>query len=158
MARKPRHLWTPAYRQRVERKERKLRAAGVRGPIPRHVTRGHKAAEHVTRAEHEAERIAAVGGLTARQRQSVREFAREQAGKIRQYQDNREALVAPMLAWATGAGYDVFTAMRAAQREARRQYNQEAAEGSYESRGGGALDLMAADYGLPDPRWMYYHT
>ena len=158
MARKPRHLWTPAYRQRVERKERKLRAAGVRGPIPRHVTRGHKAAEHVSRAEHEAERIAAVGGLTARQRQSVREFAREQAGKIRQYRDNREALVAPMLAWVTRVGYDAFVERRAVQRGARRQYNQEVAEGSYESRGGGFLEMLAADYDMPDPRWMYYHT
>lgn len=158
MARKPRHLWTAAYRKRVERKERKLRAAGVRGPIPRHLTRGHKAAEHVTRAEHEAERIAAVGGLTARQRQSVREFAREQAGKIRQYQDNREALVAPMLNWAAGAGYEAFEAMRAAQRAARRQFNQEVAEGSYESRGGGFLEALTADHDAPDPRWMYYHT
>jgi hypothetical protein len=164
MAKKPRSQWSPGYRKRIETRERKLRAearaAGrsVTAAELRQRARGHRPAEHITRAEHEAERLAVLGGLTQSQRKSIRQFAREQAGKIRQYQDNRDALIAPMLEWATAAGWDAFVAMRAAQRSARREYNAAVAEGSYESAGGGALDLIAAEHGVPDPRWMYYHT
>ena len=155
MAKKPRSQWSPAYRKRILAVERKARREG-RKPTQQE-KRGHKPLEHVQRHEGEAARIAAVGGLTGRQRDAVRAFAREQKTKIKQYKDaDRDVLVAPMLAWAARVGYEVFASQRASQRGARRQFNIEVAEDSYESRGGAYLEILAGD--MPDPRWMYYHT
>jgi hypothetical protein len=163
VAKKPRSEWSPAYRKRVLAAERKLRAeakaAGrkVTTAELRQRARGHKAAEHVQRREGEAARLAAVGGLTSTQRQAVRAFAREQKRKIKQYADaDDDVLVGPMLSYAARVGYEAFADQRGAQRAARRMYNAEVAEGIYESRGGGFLEAMAE--GMPDPRWLYYHT
>jgi hypothetical protein len=165
MARKPAKRLTPLkdlspeYRKRI-RSYAKAHGLTVRQAraIPG-AARGHKPAEHIERKQREQARVATVAALTSSQRAAVRAFAREQAAKVPELAaDNPDIFVAPMMGFATSAGYEQFAALRAFQRAARRQYNTETLDGSYESRGLGFLLSIAEQLGVPDYRWMFYHT
>jgi hypothetical protein len=154
---------SPGYRRRIKAyaKARGITVREARA-IPG-AARGHKPAEHVARKQRETERVSLVAALTSPQKSAIRAFAREQAGKVPPdkltgVQLAPDAFVEPMLSMATAAGYERFAAVRAFQRAARRQYQAELLDGSYESRGLGFLKDVAAQLGVPDYRWMFYHT
>jgi hypothetical protein len=149
---------SPGYRRRIKAyaKAHGLTVRQARA-IPG-AARGHKPAEHVARKARETERASLVTALTSPQKSAIRAFAREQAGKVPELAGEPNAFVEPMLSMATAAGYERFAAVRAFQRAARRQYQSELLDGSYESRGLGFLKDVAAQLGVPDYRWMFYHT
>lgn len=148
MAGKDRSQWSESYRRRIERAE----AAGK----TRQQARGHRQAEHVSRATRNAERKEQFGVLTAKERAAVRKFARDQAAKGGADPDKA---IRNLMSWTTRRGYDAFEARRQVVRDLARQYRNEVKRGVYASRGEDVLDDF--DDGdspeIDDGYWYYYH-
>lgn len=144
---KPRSQWSPAYAARVARAEAK--------GLTRQAARGHKAKEHVTRAEANKAKADLLGGLTARDRAYVRDKARKHAAE---FGKDRAATEKRMLDYATRQGADRFRELMKMQQQARREYVHASKEGSFIPRGIEYWLQVADDYDLDADNvdWLFY--
>ena len=143
MAQKPRSEWSEAYRRRVERAEAQGKT--------RQAARGHKAREHVARAQ----RSKQAGKLTSADRQLVKRFATRQAYRM-------EVAFAPvharMLEWIADFGMQTFRQLTHKVDRLHREYIRQLEKGTYDSGGYEALASYAFDYEPIDHGWLYYHN
>ena len=115
----------------------------------RQQSRGHKAHEHIERAERERENL----GLSIAELHSVERFySRWNANGTKEAPELED-----MVDWVRDVGYAAFAAYRKVWDAARRQYLRELANGSYASRGLQYLESLTIRAGAPENYWLYYH-
>ena len=139
MARKPPDQLSAAYRRRIERAE-------ARG-VSRQAARGHKPREHVARAAWER---AEGGGLTRRERQSIRDFY--DAGGF----SKRRVGVDDLYQLAETQGYGAFSAYR---RGFRRAVRERAKRGHSSKENQGYIAMLEAveePYEYPTEIFFYH--
>lgn len=152
MARKPLDQLSPAYRRRVEKAEAQGKS--------RQQARGHKQAEHKSRALHNRER----GELTSAERQEVRRFANKQAARAsKDAGPIYEKMVAYIKRLRGGMG--PFRAIKDEVKRLEREYKRakyvKVGKNKWVKRvfedGEAGLSRIAHDYAVADIEWMFYH-
>lgn len=150
MARKPLEQLSPAYRRRIESA---IRRGKIAAEGSRQAARGHVEREHIVRRERERQKAEALGVLTSAERAYVRRRARQAAARIDG--EDEADVIAAALEYATTHGYNRFRAVMARRDAMNREYR--ANRKGWQTRGFSMMELIAAEYEIPDARWLYYH-
>lgn len=126
---------------------RRLASAEARGKT-RQQARGHRAGEHIERAEREREEF---GGLTGAQVKAIHKWA---AGRITRQPSNMALNPDDMVAYAAQHGFESYSKFRQDWERQRRNYKRRPA-----GKGENTLDDLFADVDVDElgVEWLYYH-
>lgn len=163
MAHKSRSAWSAAYRQRVERAEARAAAAGR--PLTAQQARGHRPAEHRTRAANKAAK--AVAAAPRRPPPPPPPLTKQEiayARRIGRDLNKRGQMMEPAEAADTAQAYARRVGIARFREEVRRQqgeaahYRRNARRGIYhDTMTMAPLDAWAAADGFPEVAWYFYH-
>ncbi len=123
---------------------RRIARATAQGKT-RQQARGHKAHEHVERAEREREEL----GLSRAQLSSIRAWCARYNNEARDVDEVIER--------AASEGYAWFANYRDVWNVARRTYLREMRNGTYASRGLEYLQMLTSLAAADEVSWLYYH-
>lgn len=112
----------------------------------RQQARGHRAQEHIYRAEREREEL----GLTRANIASIERWCNA-------YNNNEKRDPEDVIEEARENGYTWFVNYRDVWNQSRRKYLREQRNGTYISGGPGYLEMLASLEVVPDIQWAYYH-
>lgn len=126
-------------------------ATGIAKGKTKQQARGHKVREHIERKEKERIKL---GGLTASE---IKTIIRWHSNVFNPNLYREVPTEEELIEWSQEKGYSRFQQYRKTWDAARRQYKNEIADGTWESRGLKYLHHLTGMAKAPDEQWLYYH-